>query len=117
MAGLGLMSVGLVLTLLAQSRNGRIGVDSAERTALVTTGLFAWVRNPIFTGVCTFGIGLVLLWPNLGSVASLALLVLGVELQVRFVEEPYLQTVHGSAWRDWARLVGRFFPGLGRASR
>lgn len=119
MAGLGLMAMGLVITLLAQSAMGaswRIGVNETERTQLITTGLFAWVRNPIFTGMGTFGAGLVLLWPNVASLASLALLMLGVELQVRFVEEPYLRALHGEAWLSWARRVGRFLPGLGYAT-
>ena len=119
MAGLTLMAVGFAITLLAQSGMGaswRIGVKETERTALITTGLFGLVRNPIFTGMGTFGAGLVLLWPNVASFTSLGLLVLGVELQVRFVEEPYLRAVHGEAWVSWARRVGRFIPGMGTIS-
>ena len=115
--GMALAGIGLGLTLLAQSGMGvswRIGVDVTERTSLVTTGLYGWMRNPIFTGMATFGVGLVMLWPNVASVASLALLILGVELQVRFVEEPYLVAQHGEVWRAWARRVGRFVPGVGR---
>jgi protein-S-isoprenylcysteine O-methyltransferase Ste14 len=114
--GLVVMAAGLALTLLAQSGMGaswRIGVDESDRTTLVTTGLYSCVRNPIFTGMCLFAAGVVLVWPNFVSAASLALLVLGIELQVRFVEEPYLQRVHGEAWRKWASRVGRFVPGVG----
>ena len=81
MVGLVLMALGLAVTLLAQSGMGsswRIGVKETERTSLITTGLFAWVRNPIFSGMGAFGAGLVLLWPNLPSFSSLGLLVLGV---------------------------------------
>jgi protein-S-isoprenylcysteine O-methyltransferase Ste14 len=104
---------GLLLTLIAQSSMGaswRIGVDATEKTHLVTTGLYSIVRNPIFTGMGLFGLGLVLVWPNFASVASLGFLVIGVELQVRFVEEPYLKRVHGEAWTAWASRVGRFLP-------
>jgi protein-S-isoprenylcysteine O-methyltransferase Ste14 len=116
MPGAILMAIGLVLTLLAQSGMGaswRIGVDETERTKLITTGLYAWVRNPIFTGMGLFGAGLVLVWMNWASVTSLALLVLGLELQVRFVEEPYLARVHGHAFTSWASRVGRFVPWVG----
>lgn len=104
---------GLLLTVIAQSGMGaswRIGVDASEKTELVTTGLYAIVRNPIFTGMGLFGLGLVLVWPNFASVMSLVLLVIGVELQVRFVEEPYLRSIHGEAWTTWASRVGRFVP-------
>ena len=40
-------------------------------------------------------------------------LVAGVELQVRFVEEPYLARTHGDTYRDYCRRVGRFIPGVG----
>jgi protein-S-isoprenylcysteine O-methyltransferase Ste14 len=42
------------------------------------------------------------------------LLVVAIELQVRFVEEPYLLRVHRDASRDYTRSVGRFVPGIGR---
>ncbi len=108
---------GLVLTLFAQSDMGtswRIGVRQTDRTALITTGLFALVRNPIFTGMSMFAVGLAALWPNVASFASLLALLVAIELQVRFVEEPYLLSVHGTAWKRWASRVGRFVPALGR---
>jgi protein-S-isoprenylcysteine O-methyltransferase Ste14 len=111
--GVVFMISGLLLTLAAQSGMGaswRIGVDASETTALVTTGIYSLVRNPIFTGMGLFGVGLVFVWPNFASVASLVLLVIGVELQVRFVEEPYLRRVHGERWVTWASRVGRFVP-------
>jgi protein-S-isoprenylcysteine O-methyltransferase Ste14 len=47
------------------------------------------------------------------SVASFVCLLIAVELQVRFVEEPYLLRTHGQRYRDYASRVGRFVPGLG----
>ncbi|MGV3624971.1 MAG: methyltransferase family protein [Archangium sp.] len=108
---------GLVLTLVAQAGMGtswRIGVDVNEQTSLVTGGFFALVRNPIFTGMLTFAFGLATLWPNVASLAAALTLFIAVELQVRFVEEPYLRSLHGTAWGDWAARVGRFVPLLGR---
>jgi protein-S-isoprenylcysteine O-methyltransferase Ste14 len=32
------------------------------------------------------------------------------------VEEPYLRTTHGPAYADYASRVGRFIPGIGKAS-
>lgn len=115
--GLVLALVGALLTFLAQSGMGtswRIGVRESDRSDLVTTGLFALVRNPIFTGMLTFAAAVVALWPNALSVAAALSLLVAVELQVRFVEEPFLRSQHGPRYVDWARRVGRFFPGLGR---
>lgn len=116
-AGLLLYGLGLSGTLWAQWAMGgswRIGVDASERTALVTDGPFRWVRNPIFSamGICT--LGLVLLVPSLLSIAAFVSLIVGVELQVRLLEEPYLLHVHGQTYRAWAEQVGRFVPFVGR---
>lgn len=45
---------GVGLAIAAQSTMGtswRIGVDTGERTDLVTNGLFASIRNPIITAL------------------------------------------------------------------
>lgn len=112
-----LYALGLALTLWAQWTMGaswRIGVDPSERTQLVTRGAFAFARNPIFTGMLGVALGLALLLPNALAIASVASLVAALELQVRFVEEPYLIAQHGEPYLAWARRVGRFVPRAGR---
>jgi protein-S-isoprenylcysteine O-methyltransferase Ste14 len=98
----------------AMGRSWRIGVDHDEVTGLVTSGPFSWVRNPIFSGMLASGVGLVLLLPTVTSACAYTLLVVAIELQVRFVEEPYLLSVHGDSYRTYARRVGRFLPRIGR---
>lgn len=95
----------------------RIGVDPSERTALVHRGLFHFVRNPIFTAMIVTGVGVVVLLPTVATIGSLLLLVLGVVLHVRTVEEPYLSFVHGTSYLDYAACTGRFLPGIGRMYR
>lgn len=115
--GLVLYGVGLAATLLSQAAMGtswRIGVDEAEQTALVTDGPFAVVRNPIFSAMFAASLGLALLTPNALAVTGFAALVAAVELQVRFVEEPYLTRTHGERYSRYASRVGRFAPGFGR---
>ncbi|MGH3431457.1 MAG: methyltransferase family protein [Thermocrispum sp.] len=119
-AGAALALLGMIATLAAQHAMGnswRIGVDPTETTTLVRSGVFRYVRNPIFTAMLTAVLGLVLLAPNAAAVIALVALVTAIELQVRLVEEPYLQQTHGAAYRDYATKVGRFLPGIGRATR
>jgi protein-S-isoprenylcysteine O-methyltransferase Ste14 len=104
---------GVTLLVWAQHAMGaswRIGVDAHERTTLITHGPFAWMRNPIFTGLIASSAGLVLALPTITSIASTALLIVAIELQVRAVEEPYLKRVHGDLYRTYAARVGRFVP-------
>jgi protein-S-isoprenylcysteine O-methyltransferase Ste14 len=51
------------------------------------------------------------------ALAGFVLLVVTIELQVRVVEEPYLLTVHGDAYRGYLADVGRFVPSVGLVSR
>jgi protein-S-isoprenylcysteine O-methyltransferase Ste14 len=37
-----------------------------------------------------------------------------VDLQVRFIEEPYLVSSHAASYRDYTAHVGRFVPCLER---
>jgi protein-S-isoprenylcysteine O-methyltransferase Ste14 len=117
-AGIAIAIVGIAATVYAQLDMGdswRIGVDSSETTTLVRRGVFGVVRNPIFTAMMVFGFGIALVTPNFVAVAGFVLLVATIELQVRVVEEPYLQSVHGDAYRDYFVTVGRYIPRSGFA--
>jgi protein-S-isoprenylcysteine O-methyltransferase Ste14 len=114
--GVGAAAVGIAATVYAQLDMGdswRIGVDPNETTTLVRSGVFGWVRNPIFTAMLTFGAGIALVTPNVVAIAGFVLLFVSIELQVRVVEEPYLSAVHGEAYRDYLARVGRFIPMVG----
>ena len=99
---------------LAMGASWRVGVDPGERTALRTDGPFRVVRNPIFSWMIVAAVGLALLVPNAASGVGLVALVVGLELHVRLVEEPYLLRTHGDAYASWAARTGRFVPGVGR---
>ena len=108
---------GIAATLYAQRDMGeswRIGVDPSETTTLVLRGVFGLVRNPIFTAMLIFAAGITLITPNPLALAAFAVLWATIELQVRVVEEPYLNTIHGQAYRDYCGAVGRFVPYIGR---
>ncbi len=108
---------GLAATLYAQHGMGeswRIGVDPGETTTLVSTGVFGWVRNPIFAAMLVFAAGIALMTPNPLALAAFVVLLAAIEVQVRVVEEPYLARIHGRAYTDYRAAVGRFAPGIGR---
>jgi len=108
---------GIAGTVAAQWQMGtswRIGVDPAERTGLVTDGVFASVRNPIFTAMTVTAFGLSAMVGNIVAVVGFVALVVALEVQVRLVEEPYLRSTHGAAYDTYAAQAGRFLPGLGR---
>ena len=119
MLGAAISLAGIALMIVSQYQMGaawRFGVDPAEKTDLVTGGLYAFVRNPIYSGVFLFCIGLLVLLPHILMLIFLATAWLSIELQVRFVEEPHLRRLHGAAYEEYARQTGRYFPRLRRKS-
>ncbi|MFA5708023.1 MAG: isoprenylcysteine carboxylmethyltransferase family protein [Mycolicibacterium sp.] len=117
-SGTVLAVAGIAATLYAQRDMGlswRIGVDPSETTTLVRNGVFGLVRNPIFTAMLVFAAGITLMTPNPLALAAFLVLLATIELQVRVVEEPYLNAAHGQAYRDYCEMVGRFVPHIGRA--
>lgn len=116
--GLGalLMITGIVLLVAAQLQLGaswRIGIDVAAKPGLVTSGLYAFSRNPIFLALLVIVAGYMLLIPTLLSAALLAGSYIGTRLQIG-AEEAYLARSYGDQYRAYARRVGRLVPGIGR---
>lgn len=106
-----------MLAVVAQQTMGaswRVGVDPLARTALVRHGVFAWVRNPIFTAMILIQAGTTVMAPTWLAVLGVAAMVTGCVTQTRLVEEPYLLRTHAGTYARYAGRTGRFIPGLGR---
>jgi protein-S-isoprenylcysteine O-methyltransferase Ste14 len=99
---------------LGMGESWRIGVSEEERTELITGGWFSMIRNPIYTAMIAGWTGLALMVPTWLGIAAVVVIALGLEIQVRAVEEPYLSRAHGDAYRSYGSRVGRFIPGVGR---
>ena len=118
--GVVLAVAAIAATVAAQWAMGgswRGDVDPDARTPLVTTGPFRVVRNPILTSTVVTAVGIALIVPNVLAVLMLVAFVVGLQIQVRLVEEPYLLRVHGDAYRRYGQATGRFVPWLGRFPR
>lgn len=117
LVGAAIAVLGTALTFLAQLNMGdewRIGVDTEEQTGLVTDGVFAIVRNPIFSALIVAAVGLAVMVPNPISLIGVVLLIVAIEMQVRSVEEPHLRRLHGEQYAAYEARVGRLIPGVGR---
>ena len=102
--------VSLLWMLIAQVQMGaawRIGIDSANRTELVSKGLFTISRNPIFLATRVALLGFFLVAPNAATLALLAAAEVIIQVQVR-LEEKYLLGLHGSAYEQYFSKVPRW---------
>lgn len=108
-AALFAFSAGLIVTAQIQmGASWRVGVPKEGPGALVTHGLYAWSRNPIFVGLLGAMAALFLWSPHVLSAALLAAIWTLTLVQVR-IEEEALREKHGDAYEHYAAHVGRWF--------
>ena len=117
-AGLVLCALGTAITMVSQLQMGkswRIGVDETEKTELITHGMFSLSRNPIYLGMMVIGLGFMTLVPHLFMVACFVLAFIGIDLQVRKIEEPHLKHMFGDQYAGYAERVGRYLAKVRRS--
>lgn len=103
-AGLALM----ILTLASFGKSFRVGIDTDEPDELVTSGVFAFTRNPIYVAFGIVLLGEFLILPHW---ILLLYLVAGITLFHRQVlrEEAYLASRYDAAYRSYCERVPRYF--------
>src|SRR5262245_37236811 len=78
---------------------------------LVVTGLYRYVRNPMYLGVLLFLLGEALFF-QYGNLFLYAMVWLAfVHLNVLFYEEPNLRRKFGRSYEKYTHAVGRWAPG------
>ena len=109
-AGWAILIASLAWVVVAQAQMGsswRIGIDATTRPPLVTTGVFALSRNPIFLGMRASLLGLFLVLPNAFSLAILLAGEILMQVQVR-LEERHLSTEHQERYERYRTVVRRW---------
>lgn len=110
-------AVAFGFTLVCWKRMGkswRMGIDPGEKTQLIVTGPYAYVRHPIYALSSLMMLG------SVAAVPTPLMIVVGV-IHVAFLqwearrEEHYLKLVHGEAYGSYLSGVGRFIPKLSAA--
>ena len=110
LAGIILAAVAIGWIGVAQvqmSGSFRMGVEPSEETALVRHGLFSVSRNPIYIGILAVVGGFFLMAPNVLSFGLAVTAIVGIPVQVR-LEEEYLRSKHGDAFREYQATVRRW---------
>lgn len=111
----GIFVVSVVLILAAQATMGaswRVGVPAEGPGALVTGGLFALSRNPVFVGMFGLVLGMVVWSPTMLTAALLPLAASTMAIQTR-IEEDALLEKHGAAYTEYQTRTPRWIWPIG----
>ncbi|WP_166805701.1 methyltransferase family protein [Cryobacterium ruanii] len=114
-AAISLGLVGAVLVVLGVIKLGSALTASPiprEKAQLVTTGVYGLMRSPIYAGLMTGGVALVLVGASAWHVVAWVALVGLLSMKTRW-EERMLLAEHPD-YRSYGARVGRFVPGIGR---
>ncbi len=97
----------LVLSLVSFGNSFRVGIDVDQPGRLVTTGVFAVSRNPIYVGFFVFLVGQLLVFPDW---VPLAYLVGATALFHRQVlrEEGFMRQRYGREYAEYCKRVRRY---------
>jgi len=109
-----LIVAGVVFLIHAFARFAAQGVGTPAPIAptkhLVVTGVYRWVRNPMYLAVLAIIVGQALLFES-GALALYALAVAAAFLTfVRLYEEPTLLSTFGAEYEDYRARVPGWWP-------
>ena len=99
-----------ILSVLTMRDSWRAGVSN-DQTELVTRGIYHISRNPAFLGFDLTYLGVLLTFFSWWLALLSAFAAFMFHLQIKYVEEPFLQRVFGEDYRRYERNVRRY---LGR---
>jgi protein-S-isoprenylcysteine O-methyltransferase Ste14 len=111
LAGAALNVVGLgifILALLAFGDSWRVGIDRQSPGQLVTGGVFAVTRNPIFLFLDLYLIGTFFINGTIGFLIFAVLIAAGLHYQI-LQKEKFLSRAYGKVYQDYCARTKRYF--------
>lgn len=99
-----------LLSVLCMKDSWRAGIPDTDKTQLVTTGIYAFSRNPAFLGFDFMYIGVLLMYCNVLTLGFSLFAMIMLHLQI-LQEERFLASTFGEPYREYCRRVFRY---LGR---
>lgn len=104
---------GWCVVLFRKARGVPVPVNPPRE--LIVSGPYAWVRNPMLTGVfgMLFGLGLLVHSPGIALIWTPAYVLVQL-VELKWIEEPDLALRFGSAYAEYRSQVPMFIPRLTR---
>ena len=106
---IGMMGDGIFLTaVLCMKDSWRAGIPEADKTEMVTSGIYAFSRNPAFLGFDLMYMGVLLMYGNLLTGMFTVFAIVMLHLQI-LQEEKYLEATFGEPYLVYKEQVFRYF--------
>ena len=112
--GVSIISIGILIGLLAikahKSGNFNIRPDIKDNCSLVTSGIYAYVRHPMYLSVLVMMFGFVVIYPYYYEIVLFFVLV--AVLVTKMLYEESLWVCHDSNYTAYQKKVKRLIPFL-----
>jgi len=117
-AGVILIAAGFAVVLEAFARFAWVGLGTpapvAPTRALVVSGFYRYVRNPMYVAVGALIFGQAVLFASWGTALYGVAIVIAFDTFVRLYEEPTLLRAYGERYAAYCAVVPRWIPRLRR---
>ena len=84
--------------------------DNIKKNHLVTTGIYAWVRNPIYSAFMIANTGIILIIGNAFFFVLPFVYWLFMTVLMKHTEEKWLRNLYGQEYEDYCNRVNRCIP-------
>jgi len=97
-----------VLALIAFGQSWRVGIDERTPGELITHGVFAYSRNPIFLFIDLYFTGTFLINGTIFFLLAALIVLVGIHYQI-LQEENFLSQHYEDPYQSYCNTVGRYF--------
>ncbi|OGQ07450.1 MAG: hypothetical protein A3G32_00775 [Deltaproteobacteria bacterium RIFCSPLOWO2_12_FULL_40_28] len=103
------LSWGLFVLALWQMKEAwRVGIDSTQKNLLVTTGIYSYIRHPIYTSLKISIIAILLIFPHVYFLI-LFFPAYGGTTMIALLEEDFLISQFGEMYKQYMKTTHRFW--------
>ncbi len=107
-AGIALMILGMLIWYIGAVRSGMD--KNITENKLKTDGIYAWVRNPMYSGIWILITGSAIMSCNVWILAVPVVNWLIMTIILKNTEEKWLDDLYGDEYRDYKKRVNRCIP-------
>ena len=106
--GSALVIAGIMIWFIGAVRSGMD--DNIKENRLKTDGIYAWVRNPMYSGWWILISGISLIWHNVWLMPVIFINWGIMTVVLKATEEKWLRNLYGQEYEDYCKRVNRCIP-------